>query len=61
MITNKKIPTEEEFEKEFQEFFRKKYGDGVSVSVGRVRVSEPQTTSDQTGGEPPEPKKPFDL
>ncbi len=61
MITNKKIPTEEEFEKEFQEFFRKKYGDGVSVSVGRVRVSEPQTTSDQTGGEPPEPKKTFDL
>ena len=61
MISNKKIPTEEEFEKEFQEFLQKKYGDGVSVSVGRVRVSEPHASSDQTAGEPPEPQKTFDL
>ncbi len=59
MITSKKIPTEEEIEKDFQEFFKKKYGDGFSVSLGRV--AGPHVSPDQTEGEPPEPQKSFDL
>ena len=59
MITDKKIPTEEEIEKDFQEFFRKKYGDGYSVSLGRV--AGPHVSPDQTAEEPPEPQKTFDL
>ena len=62
MITNKKIPTEKEIEKDFQdfqEFFRKKYGDGVSISLGRV--AGPHVSSDQAEEEPPEPQKSFDL
>ncbi len=59
MVTNKKIPTQEEIEKDFQEFFRKKYGDGVSVSLGRV--AGPHVSPDQPEDEPPEPQKTFDL
>ena len=56
MITNKKIPTPEEIEKEFQEFWQKKYGG--TVRLVNATASEP-TPEGQT--EEPEPKKTFDL
>ncbi len=59
MITNKKIPTEEELQKEFQELIRKKYGDGLTVSLGRV--VGPHVSPDQTVDAEPEPQKTFDL
>ncbi len=56
MNTNKKIPTPEEIEKEFQEFVQRKYGGNVRV----VNATANQQTPDaQT--EEPEPKKTFDL
>ena len=56
MNTNKKIPTPEEIEKEFQEFWQKKYG-------GTVRVMNATATEPTPDGEAtePEPKKTFDL
>ncbi len=59
MITNKKVPTQEEIEKDFQEFFKEKYGDGVSVRLGYVGGQ--QDSPDQTEEEAPEPQKTFDL
>jgi len=59
MIQNKKMPTPEEIQEEFQEFFRKKYGDGVSVSLGYVGGQ--QGSSEQTAEATPEPQKTFDL
>ena len=56
MNTNKKIPTPEEIEKEFQEFWQKKYGG--TVRLINTTASEP-TPEGQT--EEPEPKKTFDL
>ncbi|MDE0635530.1 MAG: AAA family ATPase [Candidatus Poribacteria bacterium] len=59
MTTNKKIPTEEELQKEFQELIRKKYGDGLTVSLGRV--AGPHVSPGQTVDVEPEPQKTFDL
>lgn len=59
MATDKKLPTQEEIEKDFQEFFQKKYGDGVSVRLGYVGGQ--QATSEQSEAEIPEPQKTFDL
>ncbi len=59
MITNKKIPTPEEIEKEFQEFFQKKYGDNIGVRM--VNVTGPQVSPGATEEEAPEPQKTFDL
>lgn len=59
MISNKKMPTQEELQKEFQEFFQKKYGDGVSVRLGYVGGA--QGSPQQTADEAPEPQKTFDL
>ena len=56
MNTNKKIPTPEEIEKEFQEFWQKKYGG--TVRLVNATASEP-TLEGQT--EEPEPKNTFDL
>lgn len=56
MNTNKKIPTPQEIEKEFQEYLEKKYG-------GTVRVMNATATEPTPEGEAetPEPKKTFDL
>ena len=56
MTTNKKIPTPEEIEKEFQEFWQKKYG-------GTVRLINATATEPTPEGEAeaPEPKSTFDL
>ncbi len=59
MATDKKLPTPEEIEKEFQEFFQKKYGDGFRVQL--ENVGRQQATSGQTEAEIPEPQKTFDL
>ncbi|MXV77052.1 AAA domain-containing protein [Candidatus Poribacteria bacterium] len=59
MATDRKLPTQEEIEKDFQEFFQKKYGDGVNVRLGYVGGQ--QATSEQTEAEIPEPQKTFDL
>ena len=56
MNTNKKIPTPEEIEKEFQEFWQKKYGGTVRLTS--VSASEPTS---EAQAEEPEPKKTFDL
>ena len=59
MATDRKLPTQEEIEKDFQEFFQKKYGDGVNVRLGYVGGQ--QATSEQAEAEIPEPQKTFDL
>ena len=59
MVYDKKIPTQEEIEKDFQEFFKQKYGDGVSVSLGYVGGQE--SSSEMTVEETPEPQTTFDL
>ena len=56
MSTNKKIPTPEEIEKEFQEFWQKKYGG--TVRLINATASEPTPEGE---AEAPEPKKTFDL
>lgn len=56
MSTNRKIPTPEEIEKEFQEFVQQKYGG--SVRLINASASE---TSPEAEEEVPEPKKTFDL
>ena len=56
MNTNRKIPSPEEIEKEFQEFWQKKYGGTVRLT--NVSASEP---SPEGQPEEPEPKKTFDL
>ena len=55
---NKKIPTPEEIEKEFQDFVQKKYGG--SVRLINAAPSEPPPDPEATD-EAPEPKKTFDL
>ena len=56
MNTNKKIPTPEEIEKEFQEFVQQKYRG--SVRLINASAGEPSPEADEEG---PEPKKTFDL
>jgi len=56
MNTNKKIPTPEEIEKEFQEFVQQKYGG--SVRLINASAGEPSPEAEEEG---PEPKKTFDL
>ena len=56
MSTNKKIPTPEEIEKEFQEFVQQKYGG--SVRLINASAGEPSPEAEAEG---PEPKKTFDL
>ena len=56
MSTNKKIPTPEEIEKEFQEFWQKKYGG--TVRLINATASEPTPEGE---AEAPEPTKTFDL
>ena len=56
MSTNKKIPTPEEIEKEFQEFVQQKYGG--SVRLINATASEATPEAEEEG---PEPKKTFDL
>ena len=56
MLTNKKIPTPEEIEKEFQEFWQKKYGG--TVRLINATASEPAPEGE---AEEPEPKQTFDL
>ncbi len=59
MENENKIPSQEELQKEFQEFLQKKYGDGVSVRLGYVGGA--QGSPQQTAEEVPEPQKTFDL
>jgi endopeptidase Clp ATP-binding regulatory subunit ClpX len=56
MNTNKKIPTPEEIEKEFQDFVQRKYGGNVRVINATASESTPEAQA-----EAPEPKKTFDL
>ena len=56
MNTNRKLPTPEEIEKEFQEFWQKKYGGTVRLT--NVSASEPASEGQ---AEEPEPKETFDL
>ncbi len=61
MITNKKIPTEEDLQREIQEFqenLKKKYGDRIGIGVD-FRTGQPQ--QDATDETEPEPQKTFDL
>ena len=62
MINDKNFPTEEEMQKELQEFednLQKKYGTGIGVKLGGV--SGPHFSEEAATEEPPEPKKTFDL
>ena len=56
MSINRKIPTPEEIEKEFQEFVQQKYGG--SVRLINASANEP---SPEGEAEAPEPKQTFDL
>ena len=56
MSTNRKVPTPEEIEKEFQEFVQEKYGGSV-----RLINASAGETSPEAEEEAPEPKKTFDL
>ena len=56
MNTNKKIPTPEEIEKEFQDFVQRKYGGNVRVINATANQPTPETETEE-----PEPKKTFDL
>jgi endopeptidase Clp ATP-binding regulatory subunit ClpX len=56
MNTNKKIPTPEEIEKEFQDFVQRKYGGNVRVINATASEATPEAQA-----EAPEPKKTFDL
>ena len=58
MNTNKKIPTPEEIEREFQEFVERKYGGSVRLINATASEAKPEM---QTQTEEPEPKKTFDL
>ena len=57
MSTNRKIPTPEEIEKEFQEFVQQKYGGSVRL----INASAGEPTPEAAEEEVPEPKKTFDL
>ena len=56
MNTNKKTPTPQEIEKEFQEYLEKKYGGTVRVMNATANEPTPEGEA-----EAPEPKKAFDL
>ena len=60
MITNKKIPTEEDLQREIQEFqenLKKKYGDRIGVGVDFQGGHQQEFTEENE----PEPQKTFDL
>ena len=57
MSENKKIPTPEEIEKEFQDFVQQKYGGSVRL----INASANEPTPEAQDEEGPEPKKTFDL
>ena len=62
MITNRRIPTEKELQKEIEEFqenLQKKYGSGVNFQLGFERRQ--QGAPGSTEEEAPEPQKTFDL
>lgn len=62
MITNKRIPTQEEMQKELQEFkenLEKKYGVGIGIQLGDV--SGRSVSPDATEEDAPEPQETFDL
>ena len=59
MNTNKKIPTPEEIEKEFQEFVQQKYGGSVRLINASTGEPSPEAPAAEDGA--PEPKKTFDL
>lgn len=54
---NKKIPTPEEIEREFQEFVQQKYGGSVRL----INATATQPTSEPTQEDGPTPQKNFDL
>ena len=56
--TNKKIPTIEEIQKEFEDFVKRKYGGTVNFTMAQARPDT--TTTDDTSTSPPE-EKTFDL
>ena len=56
MNENKKTPTPEEIEKEFQEFVQQKYGGSVRL-INATATASPPATED----EGPDPKQTFDL
>ena len=56
MNTNKKIPTAEEIEQEFQEFVQRKYGGSVRLINATASEAAPEVQTEE-----PEPKKTFDL
>ncbi len=56
MSTNKKIPTPEEIEQEFQEFVQRKYGGSVRLINATASETKPEAQTEE-----PEPKKTFDL
>ena len=58
MSTNRKIPTPEEIEKEFQEFVQQKYGGSVRLINATTSEATPEAQEEDEG---PEPKKTFDL
>ena len=58
MSTNRKIPTPEEIEKEFQEFVQQKYGGSVRLINATASEAAPEAQEEDEG---PEPKKTFDL
>ena len=53
---NKKIPTPEELQKEFEDLVKQKYGGNVRL----VMAGAQQTTTQTTDEEPPAPKRTFD-
>ena len=56
-MMNKKIPTPEEIEREFQEFVQQKYGGSVRL----INATAAQPTSEPTEEDGPTPQKSFDL
>lgn len=56
MNTNKKIPTAEEIEQEFQDFVQRKYGGSVRLINTTASEAKPEAQTEE-----PEPKKTFDL
>ena len=55
--SNKKIPTPEELQKEFEDLVKQKYGGNVRL----VMAGAQPTTAKTTDEEPPAPKRTFDL
>ena len=62
MSTNKKFPSQEEMQKELQDFkenLEKKYGVGIGIRLGDV--SSGNVSTDATQEDAPEPQETFDL